>query len=88
MFERILDVVKTIAFGNKPQDNYSMYKPIQTSILDTVKTLAFLDKTCDPPKLIIWVAASESCYRTAYLKLKGMAQIEVVEHGDTHVERN
>ena len=59
---------------------------IKTSPLGTCLTIVFLNKTHEPPTPTVWVCANREAYDRGLDKLRAMKHIEIVGHGDTHVE--
>lgn len=60
---------------------------IEVSMLDTVLTITFNNKAHNPPTLVTWVCADREAYDGALVRLTEMDWIELVAHGNSHVER-
>ena len=59
---------------------------IQTSTFDTVITIVFKNKSMGDT-LVVWVCADREAYYKALDKLAAMPHVEVIQNGDSHVER-
>ncbi len=59
---------------------------IEISPFNSVLTISFLNKSHEPRTPVVWVCVNRAAYDKALEKLAGQDWIEVVQHGNAHVE--